>query len=111
MQTHFLHVHFFDHTYLADENLDYVIPMNLKCIFMSKYDRNVIKEAIADAAKDKKLIRDGEFIKYEECYAIEYVFPYSYKEEGTCSGKGESLPQRLIVIFRPDAGGRKKDLH
>ena len=80
--------------------------MNLKCIFMARYDRNVIKEAIVDAAKNEKIIREGEFIKDEECYALEYEFPYSYKE-GTGPGRGESLPQRLIVIFRPDAKGEE----
>ena len=95
----------FDRAYLTDENLDYVIPMRLKCIFMARYDRVVIKEAIADAAKGEKIIREGEFIKNEECYALEYEFPYSYKEEGSGPGRGESLLQRLIVIFRPDSKG------
>ena len=97
----------FDRAYLTEENLDYVIPMNLKCIFMARYDRNVIKEAIADATKNEKIIREGEFIKSEECYALEYEFPYSYKEEGTGPGRGEDLPQHLIVIFRPDAKGEE----
>lgn len=97
----------FDRAYLTDENLDYVIPMNLKCIFMARYDRVVIKEAIADASKDEKIIREGEFIRGEECYALEYEFPYSYKEEGSGPGRGESIPQRLIVIFRPDAKGEE----
>ena len=91
----------FDRAYLTDENLDYVIPMNLKCIFMARYDRVVIKQAIADASKDEKIIRG------KECYALEYEFPYSYKEEGSGAGRGESLPQRLIVIFRPDAKGEE----
>ena len=96
----------FDRAYLTDENLDdYVIPMNLKCVFIARYDRNAIKEAISDAAKDERIIKDGEFIKDEECYALEYEFPYSYKEEGAGSGRGESLPQRLIVLFRPDTKG------
>ena len=97
----------FDRAYLTDENLDYVVPMGLKCIFMARYDRNVIKEAIADAGRDERIVREGEFIKDEECYAMEYVFPYSYKEEGSGPGRGESLPQRLIVIFRPDVKGEE----
>ena len=97
----------FDRAYLTDEDLDYVVPMGLKCIFMARYDRNVIKEAIADAGRDERIIREGEFIKDEECYAMEYVFPYSYKEEGSGPGRGESLPQRLVVIFRPDVKGEE----
>lgn len=93
----------FDRAYFTEENLDYVIPMNLKCIFMVRYDRNVIKAAIADASKDEKIIRGSEFIKDDECYVLEYEFLYSYKEGGNGHGRGESLPQRLIVIFRPDA--------
>ena len=97
----------FDRAYLTEENLDYVIPMNLKCIFMARYDRNVIKEAIADAGREERIIREGEFIRSRECYALEYDFPYSYKEEGSGPGRGEGLPQRLIVIFRPDAKGEE----
>lgn len=77
--------------------------MNMKCIFMARYDRNVIKAAIADASKDEKIIRESEFIKDDECYVLEYEFLYSYKERGNGHGRGESLPQHLIVIFRPDA--------
>lgn len=97
----------FDRAYLTEENLDYVIPMKLKCIFMARYDRNSVKDAIADAGKDDRIIREGEFLKEQECYVLEYVFPYSYKEEGSGPGRGESLPQRMIVIFRPDAKGEE----
>lgn len=95
----------FDRAYLTEENFDYVIPMNLKCIFMARYDRNVIKEAIADASKDEKNIREDEFIKDDECYVLEYEFLYSYKEGGNGPSRGESLPLCQIVIFRPDAKG------
>lgn len=95
----------FDRAYLTEENLDYVIEMGLKCIFMARYDRKCIKEAIADAGANDRIVRDGEFIKDAGCYALEYDFPYSYKKEGSGPGRGECMSQRLVVIFRPDRKG------
>ena len=74
---------------------------------LARYDRNSVKQAIADTGKDDRIVREGIFIKEQECYALEYAFPYSCKEEASGPGRGESLPQRLIVIFRPDAKGEE----
>ena len=70
----------FDRAYLTEENLDYVVSMKLKCIFMARYDRNSVKQAIADTGKDDRIVREGIFIKEQEYYALEYAFPYSCKE-------------------------------
>ena len=95
----------FDRAYLTEENLDYVTKMGLKCIFMVRNDRIRIKNAIADAGANDRIVRDGEFINDAGCYALEYDFPYSYKKEGSGPGRGECMPQRLVVIFRPDRKG------
>ena len=43
---------------------------------------HAIKEAIADAGANDRIVRDGEFIKDAGCYELEYDFPLLVQEGG-----------------------------